>query len=144
MAYIVPLDRQKTIVHMLAESTSIRSIERITGTHRDTVMRLGVRIGQGCDRLLNAIMRDVPSRKVEVDEVWGFIGKKRRNVTEQDSPDMGDVWTFVGIDADTKLVPAYRVGKRDVVIAIGVPRRLCTTTFESKKILAEGQRMELR
>lgn len=102
---------------MLAEGSSIRSIERVTGTHRDTVMRLGVRIGQGCERLLGGMMRNISSRAIEVDEVWGYIGKKKRNVKETDTADMGDVWTFVGIDADTKLVPCYRVGKRDTANA---------------------------
>ena len=99
---------------MLAEGCSIRSIERITSVHRDTIMRLGVRIGQGCEKLLDNTMRNLTCTKIQIDEIWGFIGKKARNVLNTDSAEIGDVWTFIAIDADTKLVPSFRVGKRDL------------------------------
>jgi IS1 family transposase len=102
-------DKQIAVTAALAEGNSIRSIERMTGIHRDTIMRLGVRIGQGCARLLDEKMRNLDCRRLELDEIWGFIGKKIRHVTEFDDPTFGDVWTYCALDADTKLVPAYRV-----------------------------------
>jgi IS1 family transposase len=84
----------------------------MTGIHRDTIMRLGVRIGQGCARLLDEKMRNLDCNCLELDEVWGFIGKKKAHVTEYDDPTYGDVWTYCAIDAETKLVPAYRVSSR--------------------------------
>jgi len=72
-------------------------------------MRLGVRIGQGCARLLDEKMRGLDCKRLELDEIWGFIGKKMAHVKECDDPTLGDVWTFCAIDADTKLVPAFRV-----------------------------------
>jgi IS1 family transposase len=113
MANVLNTDKQIAVISALAEGSSIRSIERITGVHRDTIMRLGVRVGQGCQRVLDAKMRDLDCRYLQFDEIWGFIGKKERNVTVDDNPAMGDVWTFCAVDADTKLVPAFRVGKRD-------------------------------
>jgi IS1 family transposase len=80
-------------------------------------MRLGVRIGEGCARLLDRMMRNLACEQIQIDELWGFIGKKQRHVTESDSPELGDVWTFIGIDSDTKIVPAYRVGSRDAATA---------------------------
>lgn len=109
MANVLPKDKQITITAALAEGNSIRSIERMTGIHRDTIMRLGVRIGQGCARLMDAKMRNLDCHRLELDEVWGYVGKKMRHVTENDDPTFGDVWTYCAIDADTKLVPSYHV-----------------------------------
>ncbi|MBI1760297.1 MAG: IS1 family transposase [Acidobacteria bacterium] len=106
------MEKQVIIISSLAEDMSIRAIERITGIHRDTIMRLGVGVGESCTRLLDSTMRNLNSEAVEVDEIWGFIGKKQKNVTEEDSQDLGDVWTFIAVDADTKIVPCFRVGKR--------------------------------
>jgi len=113
MANVLDTDKQIAVISALAEGSSIRSIERITGVHRDTIMRLGVKVGQGCTRLLDAKMRDLDCRYLQFDEIWGFIGKKEKNVNIDDSPELGDVWTFCAVDADTKLVPAFRCGKRD-------------------------------
>src|SRR5437868_13012336 len=80
MANVLGKDKQIAIIGALAEGSSIRSIERLTGVHRDTIMRLGVRVGQGCDALLDAKMRDLPCRYLQFDEIRGFIGKKQRHV----------------------------------------------------------------
>src|ERR1039457_6143587 len=112
MANVLSADKQIAIIGSLCEGSSIRSIERITGVHRDTIMRLGVRVGQGCTALMDQKMRNLPCTRLEMDEIWGFIGKKDRNVRLDDSNELGSVWTFCAIDADTKLVPAFKVGKR--------------------------------
>ena len=107
--YFLKTEQKITVTAALAEGNSIRSIERMTGIHRDTIMRLGVRIGQGCARLLDEKMRGLDCKRLELDEVWGFIGKKARHIKEGDDPTFGDVWTYCAIDADTKLVPAFHV-----------------------------------
>jgi IS1 family transposase len=113
MSNILPFEKKVLAISALAEGTSIRSVERITGVHRDTIMRLGVRVGAGCARLLDNTMRDLSCRNIQLDEIWGFIGKKQRNMKSRDlARGYGDVWTYVALDADTKLVPAYAVGKR--------------------------------
>lgn len=112
MANVLNTDKQIAIIAALAEGSSIRSIERMTGVHRDTVMRLGVRVGQGCTALMDVKMRELPCTRLEMDEIWGFVGKKEKHVKEGDSS-VGSVWTFCAIDADTKLVPAFKVGDRD-------------------------------
>jgi IS1 family transposase len=113
MANILSTEKQGIAVSMLCEGNSIRSVERMTGIHRDTVMRLGVRVGESCAKLMDETMRELPCVSVEMDEIWGFIGKKQKNVGESDSSEMGDVWTWVAFDSDSKAVPAFRVGKRD-------------------------------
>jgi IS1 family transposase len=85
----------------------------MTDTHRDTIMRLMVEVGTGCARLMDECMRDLPCKRIQVDEIWAYVGKKQRQIgREDDKTRVGDQWTFVAIDADTKLIPAFRVGKR--------------------------------
>jgi IS1 family transposase len=117
MANVLNVDKQIAIIGALAEGSSIRSIERITGVHRDTIMRLGVKVGQGCATLLDAKMRELPCHRLEFDEIWGFIGKKQRHIRVDDDPQFGDVWTFCAIDAESKLVPSFKCGKRDLATA---------------------------
>jgi IS1 family transposase len=92
---------------------SIRSTERLTGVHRDTIMRLGVRVGEGCARLHDYFMCDLNVAAIELDELWAFIGKKQRRLTPTDSRDLGDCYTFIALDATNKAIVAYRTGKRD-------------------------------
>ena len=80
MANVLNTDKQIGVISALAEGSSIRSIERMTGVHRDTIMRLGVKVGQGCTALMDAKMRDLSCTRLELDEIWGFVGKNDRNV----------------------------------------------------------------
>jgi hypothetical protein len=98
-------DKQIAVTAALAEGNSIRSIERMTGIHRYTIMRLGIRIGKGCAILLDQKMRNLDCQRIELDEIWGYIGKKMAHVREDDDPTLGDVWTYCAIDAESKLVP---------------------------------------
>src|ERR1700677_294181 len=111
MANILETEKKVLAVSMLAEGNSIRSIERVTGVHRDTIMRLGVRMGEACAKIHDDKMRGIASKNIEVDEIWGFIGAKKKNAVR--TGNYGDVWTFIALDADTKLIPSFVVGKRD-------------------------------
>lgn len=118
MAYNLSRDKKLTVIRALVEGVSIRSIERMTGVHRDTIMRLMVRVGTGCERVLDRMMRDLTSEAIEVDEIWGYVGKKQRHLGPDDDHDrLGDQWTFVAIDADTKVIPCFVTGKRDMATA---------------------------
>jgi IS1 family transposase len=116
MANVLNIDKQITIIGALAEGSSIRSIERITGVHRDTIMRLGVRVGQGCTAMMDEQMQNLSCNRLEVDEIWGFVGKKQRNVRTNEEQ-VGSVWTWCAIDADTKLVPTFICGDRSPATA---------------------------
>ena len=97
---------------------SFRSVELVTGIHRDTVMRLGVRIGEGCKTIMDDEFRNLNSCLIQVDEVWGFIGMKQKTAWRKGrSGNIGDVWTWVAIDADTKLIPTFAVGDRTQYMA---------------------------
>src|SRR5204863_6280220 len=91
----VPLARRVQIINCLVEGNSIRSTERMTGTHRDTIMRLLVEVGEGCAKLMDEKMRDLPCRRLQVDEIWAFVQKKQRQVTPADDrARVGHQWTF--------------------------------------------------
>jgi IS1 family transposase len=118
MANKLSLDEKVSAVGMLCEGSSIRSVERITGIHRDTIMRLGVRIGEGCRRIMDEKMRNLACRLIQVDEVWGYIGMKRRTaMRKRVNRRVGDIWTWVAIDAESKLVPTFAVGDRSQYMA---------------------------
>jgi hypothetical protein len=90
------------VIGALAEGNSIRSIERMTGIQVDTVMRLGVRVGQACEMLLDERMRDLAGSRIEVDEIWGFIGKKQANIRITELPPVNSRSTAVDVAVASK------------------------------------------
>lgn len=140
MPNVLKKEKQIAVIAALAEGMAIRQIERMTDIHRDTIMRLGVRVGQGCARIMDEKMRDLPCENIQVDEIWGFIQKKKRNLTPEDDSTRGDVWTFCALDADTKLVPAYKVGKRDGATANAFMNDLSARLRNRVQISSDGLR----
>lgn len=80
MANELKTEKKAQVVSLLCEGNSIRSTERITGIHRDTIMRLGVRIGEGCKRIMDDKLQNLTCNLIQVDEVWGFIGMKQKTL----------------------------------------------------------------
>ena len=112
------LARRTQIINCLVEGNSIRSTERMTNTHRDTIMRLAVQVGNGCAAIADEQMRYLPCKRIQVDEIWNFVKVKQHNIAKgTDRSRIGDQWTFVALDPDTKLVPVYLVGKRTLANA---------------------------
>lgn len=105
-------DKALLAIQLLIEGTSVRSASRITGIHRDTILRLLILAGERCEIVLDAKMRNLKCQRIQADELWGFVGKKERNVREDDPDEFGDAWIFIALDADTKLIPAFTIGKR--------------------------------
>jgi hypothetical protein len=110
MANNLPTEKKVNVIAMLAEGSSIRAIERITGVNRNTIMNLGVRVGQEYARIQDKKMRNIQTAEIQVDEIWGFVGKKKQVNAWADG--VGAVWTFVALDRDTKLIPSFWVGQR--------------------------------
>ena len=100
-------------IQCLIEGCSIRSTERLTGLNRNTILRLLEVIGPRCERLLDTRLRNLRCRYVQCDEIWTYVQKKQRHVRNGE-PEIGDQWVFVAIDADTKLVASFRIGKRSI------------------------------
>jgi IS1 family transposase len=140
MANVLPKDKQIAVIAALAEGSSIRAIERITGISRNTIMRLGVKVGQGCAQLLDAKMRNLTCNFLQFDEIWGFIGKKEKHRMISDDPTLGDVWTFCAIDAETKLMPAFKVGKRTHVTANAFVSDVASRLKNRPQISSDGLR----
>jgi len=110
--------KQEMVISALVEGSSIRSTERMTGVHRDTIIRLLVCVGSACEKLMGQKMINLKCKKVQVDEIWCYVRKKQRHLKPTDNPnECGDFWTWVALDADSKLVPSYKVGKRDGYMA---------------------------
>ncbi len=115
MAYVLAPDKQQSVIHLLCEGNSIRSTERLTGVHRDTIMRLLVRTGNRCRSLLDRTITGLKLRHVELDEIWTFVYCKQKTVPVQErrrNPLIGDQYLFVALDQDTKLIPTFLIGKR--------------------------------
>ena len=110
---ILPFDRQVAAIAALTEGCSIRTTERLTDIHRDTIMRLGVRVGQGCEKLHDWLMRGLQVPLIELDEIWAYVGKKQRKATP--GTDEGDQYTFIALDAVNKAIISYVTGKGTAV-----------------------------
>jgi IS1 family transposase len=106
-------NQQIQVIGALTEGVSIRSIERMTGIHRDTIMRLGARVGRGCAELHDRTMVGIRTGRLELDELWAYVGKKQRHLKRGDSPEKGDQYTFVALASTSRAIVAYRTGKRD-------------------------------
>lgn len=111
---VLPRECQVAIVSALAEGCSIRTVERLTSAHRDTIMRLGVAVGEGCHTVNDGLMRNLNVGCIELDEIWSYVGKKQKRLGPDDTrAELGDQYVFVALDATRKAILAYAVGKRD-------------------------------
>lgn len=104
------VDRRAAVIRGLVEGGSIRSVARMTGVDKDTVMRLLVEVGEFCGIYQYHALRNLNCKRVQCDEIWAFCGAKQRHAKKVGQ---GDVWTFTAIDADSKLVFSYLVGERN-------------------------------
>jgi IS1 family transposase len=106
-------ERRAQVIGCLVEGNSIRATVRLTAAAKNTIVKLLDDLGIECSDYQDRALRNLACRRVQVDEIWSFVGAKKKNVRPEHSADWGDAWTFVAIDADTKLVPSWYVGQRD-------------------------------
>ena len=109
----LPLSKKVQIINLLVEGNSLRATSRITGASINTVTKLLVDVGKACQQFHNENVVEVTTRRIQCDEIWSFVYAKQNNLPEEMEGNGGDVWTWVGIDADTKLVVSWLVGSRD-------------------------------
>ena len=111
MSNKLPIEKKIAVISMLCEGSSIRAVERITGVNQNTIMSLGRRVGDACAKIMDEKMRNLPCSEIQVDEIWGFIGAKKKNAAKAGA--YGDVWTYIALDPNSKLIPSFLAGKRD-------------------------------
>jgi transposase-like protein/IS1 family transposase len=136
------IDRKDAILclKLLVEGNSIRSTERVTGIHRDTVLHLLNVVGERCKQVMAEKIKGVKVGYVEADEIWGYVGKKEGHKTEEEAENskLGDAYTFVGIEAKSKLVLAYHLGRRDSVSALAFTTKLQNATSGLFQLTTDG------
>jgi transposase-like protein len=110
----ISLEQATAVVSLLVEGSSIRSAERITGRHRDTICRLLRVVGGKCEDLLGRLVHAVPVQNVQCDELWSFVAMKEKTKVRKGIADaeIGDAYTFLGIERTSKLILGHHVGRR--------------------------------
>ena len=139
------LDRQAQIIKVLCEGNSLRSTARITSAAINTVVKLLREVGAACLAYQDKAMRNLPCQKLQVDEIWSFCYAKEKNVPheKQGKFGYGDVWTFTAIDADTKLVPSWLAGLRNVDCASEFTNDLKNRLANKVQLTTDGHKMYL-
>jgi IS1 family transposase len=134
------------VINCLIEGCSIRATVRMTGVAKKTVMRVLVEVGQVCDSYQDRMFRNLPCRLIQLDELWGFNYCKAKTVTPEIPeriPGAGDVWLWVAIDAETKLVPCWQLGGRDALTAYDFVQDLANRLSHRVQLTSDGHRVYL-
>lgn len=141
MANHLPFSRKVQIVDGLCNGLSLRACSRIFETHRTAIMRLLVRVGDRCEQILADQMRNLSPNYLELDELWTFCGKKQGKLSpaQKENPELGDQYLFFGIDPETKVIPAWSLGKRTSETALDFLCKLeATLTGPRPQIFSDG------
>ena len=109
----VDVDKAMLVINALLEGMSIRACERLFNMNRDTIDKLILVVGEKCQNFMDHNIQDVYCSDIQIDEIWSFVGMKQKQARKQDDRTMGDSWTYVAVDRETKLVPCHLVGRRD-------------------------------
>jgi IS1 family transposase len=139
-------DKRVQLVNCLIEGCSIRATVRMTGIAKKTVMRFLLEIGEVCADYQDGVFRNLACTRVQLDELWGFNYCKAKNVTPEIAekvPSAGDVWLWVAIDAETKLVPCWRLGDRDGRTAFEFVQDLAKRLSNRIQLTSDGHRVYL-
>jgi transposase-like protein/IS1 family transposase len=139
------MDKALLCLQLLVEGNSVRSIERLTGVHRDTILDLLVLAGEKCERLLSERIKGLPVRDVQCDEMWGYVGMKQKTMkrktaagTLKSADTLGDAWTFVAVERHTKLVLAWHLGRRTVRHTVDFTEKLHEATSGRFQLTTDG------
>ena len=137
-------EKRAQILGMMVEGMIIRAISRLTGPSKNTVVKLLIDAGQACSEYQDRMLRHLPCKRLQLDEIWSFVGMKERNVpVERKGTGVGDIWTWTALDADTKLIASWVVGDRSGetarVFVCDLAKRLANRT----QITTDGHRAYL-
>jgi IS1 family transposase len=146
MANVLSMAKKVAVVSALVEGCSVRATSRMTGVCKQAILKLLCEVGQACAEYQNATLRNIPAKRVQVDEIWSFCYCKQKNLTKEiaERQIAGDVWTFTAIDADTKLVLSWLVGRRDAGFAADFLRDVESRLSNRIQLTTDGHKMYLQ
>jgi IS1 family transposase len=137
--------RRAQVVAALCEGVSIRATVRMTGVAKNTVTKLLLDLGAACEKYQDEKLRKLTCQRIQCDEIWAFVYAKAKNVPEAHKGELGygDVWTWTALDAETKLVPSWAVGRRDGFTASAFIRDLADRLANRVQLTTDGHRVYL-
>ena len=137
--------KRSQIVAALVEGCSIRSTVHMTGASKNTIAKLLVELGAACSDYLDKKLVNLNGKRIQCDEIWQFVGAKQKNVPveRRDEFGIGDVWTWVAIDADSKLICSWLIGKRDPGCATEFIQDLAGRLRNRVQLITDGLKMYL-
>jgi IS1 family transposase len=146
MANVLSTSKRVQIVSALVEGCGIRATARMAGVSKDTVMKLWREIGEACIAFQDRTLRNLPCKRLQVDEIWSFVYSKAKNVPAERAGEfgIGDVWVFTAVDADTKLMPSFLVGSRDAGCATEFMQDLAGRLSNRVQLTSDGHKMYLQ
>jgi IS1 family transposase len=138
-------ERQTQVVASLVEGNSIRATVRMTGVAKNTIVKLLADLGRACAEYQDSAFKNLPCKRIQCDEIWSFCYAKEKNVPKDKKGvfGYGDVWTFTAICADTKLVPSWHIGRRDLEDATIFMRDLAGRLAHRVQLTTDGHNMYL-
>ena len=139
----LPREKQIAVVSALVEGCSIRATVRMTGVAKNTITKLLVELGTACSAYQDQVLRNLPCKRIQVDEIWSFVGAKAKNVPveKRGQPGIGDVWTWTAIDADTKLVPSWLVADRSPEAGYEFAKDLASRLASRVQLTSDGYKV---
>jgi IS1 family transposase len=138
--------KQAQVVSALVEGNSVRATVRMTGVAKNTIAKLLVELGAACSDYMDKNLCNLKCERIQCDEIWSFVAAKQRNVTPKlraQNPDAGDCWTWVAMDADSKLVCSWQVGRRDWITANQFVSDLRSRLANRVQLTTDGNRLYL-
>jgi len=138
-------EKRAAVVAALVEGNSIRATARMTDVSKPTILKLLADLGPACAEYMDAIIRNVRARRVQVDEIWQFVYAKAKNVPEEKRGTFGygDVWTWAALDADTKMILSWRVGPRNLATAYDLMHDLAERVSNRVQLTTDGHKVYL-
>jgi IS1 family transposase len=139
-------EKRAQIIGCLVEGMSIRATVRITGAAKNTITKLLADLGETCSHYQDQVMQNIPCKRLQLDEIWSFVYSKDKNVPDkyQGQFGYGDVWTWTAIDADTKLVPSWLVGERNLEDATAFVSDVASRVTGRPQLTTDGHRAYLQ
>src|SRR5947207_7661268 len=141
----LPIERRAQLVGLLAEGNSLRAASRLADVSINTVTKLLLDIGAACEDYQDKMVRGLKSKRIQCDEIWAFVYAKAKNLPEQykGAFGYGDVWTWTALDADSKLIVSWAVGRRDGFTAQAFIRDLADRLATRVQLTTDGHKVYL-